>query len=170
MSYRRKITISRLLGNIALSFFLLNHCGMSVAKDKIEELEGTYSRPSSGCSYFNAKKNKFSSCKKEFNDCLLIKKINQKKANVEIFSTQGLQYTCSVKAEAKIVNGELILFFDETEDSQRLQFISDGTSIILKHDVPLGEVAMNCGAHASFDGLKFKRISKLVKENSCSPD
>ncbi|MFZ6743490.1 hypothetical protein ACO0LC_09720 [Undibacterium sp. JH2W] len=167
MDEGRKLVVTSVIGKMALSFFLLGHYGLSMAKDKLDELEGTYSSPSSECSNFNAKKNKFASCKKEFNDCLVIKKINQEKANVEIFSTQGLQHTCSVKSEAKIVNGELVLFFDETEDSQRLHFISNGAGIILKQDVPPGQHSENCGAHASFDGLKFKKISKAVKANSC---
>jgi hypothetical protein len=128
----------------------------------IDDVQGYYSAPS-GCTLAGK------SCKKKFKDCLLIKKIDQKSAEVEVFSTQANQHICAAKGVAKVIDGKLVLYFDAETGAavQHLSFIPQGKGMVIEYKVPAGGEKMNCAPHASFDGLAFKKTSNNTNGRQC---
>ncbi|HEX9171819.1 MAG TPA: hypothetical protein VF861_04080 [Telluria sp.] len=134
------------------------------------ELQGFYASPSRRCTRYDEEKDDFVSCARQFNDCLLIRRSGPAKMTVEIQSTQADQHVCAVNGTARLENGLLTYRFSPGPDSQRLLFTSAADKIVLKHVVPAGEAPENCGAHASFDGLEFKRIDRNASKHLCFKD
>jgi hypothetical protein len=129
----------------------------------IDDIQGYYSVPSVNCTLSGR------SCKKKFKDCLLVKKIDQKSAEVEIFSTQANQHLCGVKGVARVIDGKLVLYFDADakRDEQHLELNKKGKDVILKLIIKDNEIIRNCGAHADFDGLIFKKTSDRPAGHQC---
>lgn len=126
-------------------------------------IQGYYSSSSANCTKNSKVRGRFVSCKKESKDCLLIKKITETTASVEIYSTQAGQHLCAVNGTANIANGKMFL----DVENQRINFQINGNYVELKQSVPPGEPIENCGAHAKFDGLKFKKVDTNVSKYSC---
>lgn len=137
---------------------------------KPDALPGFYSTPSTLCTRYDKKKDDFVSCVKQFKDCLLVKEIVGGKIAVEIYSTQADQHVCAVRGDATIENGIPTYRFGTTPESQRIEFVVVKDGVQLRHVVPDGEDSANCGAHASFDGLKFKKVDSNVGKHVCFKD
>ena len=137
-------------------------------KNNINEIsDGFYSSPSKRCTQFEKSKNKFVSCEREFNDCLIVKKINDENISIEIYSTQANQHVCAANGIAKNRNGAISYYFGSESNSQHIDLIKRSNEIHLKQHVPVGEDSENCGAYASFDGLIFKKIDNDVNKHIC---
>lgn len=137
------------------------------AEAKAASLEGYYSSPSKNCTRYDKAKDDFVSCEQQFQDCLLIKDAGHGKMAVEIFSTQANQHVCALNGIALMDTGKLTYRFGTEADSQRIEFIRTANKLTLKHVSPPGEAAENCGAHADWNGLEFKRVNKDVSRRAC---
>lgn len=100
----------------------------------------------------------------------MIKKNDKQTAIVEIYSTQAAQHVCAIKGVANLVSGKLILYLGTEKKDQYLDLLLQKRHILLKQHVPSGQNVENCGAHANFDGLLLKRISKDISRHSCFDD
>ena len=98
------------------------------------------------------------------------KKINQQTATVEIYSTQASQHVCAIKGTANVVDGKLILYFGAEKNKQYLTFTPHKSSVLLKQYVPIGENVENCGVHANFEGLVFKKLDENTTRYRCFDD
>lgn len=105
-----------------------------------------------------------------FKDCLLIKELGAGKIAVEIYSTQADQHVCAVSGNGTIEKGIPNYRFGAGVGSQRLEFIAEKDGVALRHIVADGEEPVNCGPHASFDGLKFKKSDSNVGKHVCFRD
>lgn len=128
------------------------HCGI----EQTDSVEGYYSSPSKRCTVFDEKKNDFVSCEKDFTDCLRLRKINDTQFAVEIYSTQATQHVCALEGSAAVEKEGLTVRFGE-DKAQRIYLIRENGGIRLKHRIPANQIPENCGAHASFDGLRFRK-------------
>jgi len=146
------------------------HHNLSSASDSIDNMRGYYSSPSTRCTKFSDSKDDFISCEREFRDCLMIKRIDQKTADVEIYSTQANQHVCAVNGTAKIINGKLILYLGVDGKEQHLSFISKNNRVLIKQHAPIGQQVENCGVHANFDGLSFKMVDREINKHRCFND
>lgn len=144
---------SRLCLLVSLSSVLAPaHCGIG----QTDSVEGYYSSPSKRCTVFDEKKNDLVSCEKQFTDCLRLQKISDTQFAVEIYSTQATQHVCALESTAVVENG--VLTAGLTEDkAQRIFLIREHGGIRLKLQIPPNQIPENCGAHASFNGLRFKK-------------
>jgi hypothetical protein len=141
--------------------------GWTAGQPQMDSLQGYYSSPSKQCTEFSEEKNDFVSCEKEFEDCLSITKIDQKSAEVEIYSTQANQHSCATRGTATFVNGRLVLPLDAEGKDQHLELVSKKDGVHIEEFVPKGQHVVDCGAHADFAGLSFKKIDSDVGKHSC---
>ena len=150
--------------------FSVAHQNAYSGSNLIDSAQGYYSSPSKRCTKFSESKDDFVSCEKEFRDCLMIKKVDPQTATVEIYSTQANQHVCAVNGTASIIDGKLILYLGTEKRDQYLDVLPQENNILLKQHVPIGQNVENCGAHANFEGLLFKKIAKDTSKYSCFDD
>lgn len=132
-----------------------------------DAVEGFYSSSSRECTKYDSKSDQFVSCEREFDDCVLLRKVDAHEVEVEIYSTQADQHVCALNGIAKIDGGALIYRFDEQGDGQRIEFLFKGKNLQLKQHVPEGQSIENCGAHATFDGVRVTLVDRKIAKHSC---
>ena len=152
-----------------IAFFLALSHTANGTQDILDNIQGYYSMPSIRCTKYNQATDKIVPCAKQFKDCLLIRKIDSQTANIELYSTQANQSSCAVNGTAKIVDGKLVLYFDADtgKNAQHLDFIFQNKKVLLKEHVQEGESVKNCGVHARFEGLLFKKTDNNPGKHQC---
>ncbi len=140
------------------------------SSSKLDINDGFYVSKESRCTEYSKSRDRFVACRPAPKDCLKVRKINDDEIAVEVFSTQADQHSCSLNGRAHRVNGVFTYSFGESKKSQTLEFIQAKDEVILKQNVPVGDDAENCGAHATFDGLVFKKTVREASSQSCFND
>lgn len=143
---------------------------MSVASaTTLDDVQGYYTAPSVSCSYFEG--DKLVPCGSDAKDCLVIKKLTDTTAEIQVSSTQTNLHVCDVRGTATLQGNDLIFLDPEAS----VDDVGQGLKIeIQKHKLVLGylkPIKMQppfCGMRAYLSRLEFKRKNKKPLGPECS--
>jgi hypothetical protein len=143
---------------------------MSVASaTTLDDVQGFYTAPSTSCSYLEG--DKLVPCGSEAKDCLVIKKLSNATAEIQVSSTQTNLHVCDVRGTATFQGNKLIYLDPEASEEdfgQGLKIEINKDKLVLGY---LKQIRMRppfCGMRAYLSRLEFKRKHKKPLGPECS--
>jgi hypothetical protein len=153
------------LSIITIFLYLL----MSVASaTTLDDVQGYYAAPSASCSYFEG--DKLIPCGSDMKDCLVIKKLNDTTAEIQVSSTQTNLHVCDVRGAATLQGNDLIFLDPKASDDvgQGLRIEIQKQKLVLGYLKPIKMQPPFCGMGAYLSRLEFKRRQKRPLGPECS--
>lgn len=157
---------------------LLSFPGSSLHADEnlLKRVEGYYTAPARFCS--DVEGDKLVSCEGEVQDCMEIKEISMRKAEINIWSTQTNGAECAVSGVASLEGRNLVYMASDLEvkvgETPGVGFSIDLSQPILRIKYINSEKkswgAPFCGLQARLDRLEFDQKEKKKFGPSCPPE
>lgn len=155
--------------NLVVTMFVLLFPFVAVSdSDLIKRMEGYYLVPSQYCSELDGSALK--PCDPVPHDCLLIRKIDDSHAQVNVYSVQTNGHQCEAAGIAQRV-GDKLLFTEQgiVGHGSQFEIAIVGKSIKLRYPVDPGlGIPAFCGARGRIDRLEFPlKVAKPTTNHTC---